>query len=114
MRKISKDIKESDELCGSLTVVSRVLQNVPHLLGKKQIHVEEVRLNRQKMEKEAYEESPDSLSTIEVGGFKDITSKDGFEFYFGNKMSGGGCVEEVKGDVEDGILFINFANEEIN
>lgn len=65
------------------------------------------------MEKEADEEFPGSLCTNEVDGFKDLTSKDSFEFYFGNKMSGCGGVEEVKGDVEDGILFINFENKEI-
>lgn len=65
------------------------------------------------MEKEADEEFPGSLCTNEVDRFKDITSKDSFGFYFGKKVSGCGGVEEVKGDVEDGILFINFANEEI-
>nr|XP_034317327.1 protein mono-ADP-ribosyltransferase PARP14 isoform X2 [Crassostrea gigas] len=94
-------------------VVSRVLQKVPLLLRKKQIHVEEVRLDGQKVEKEADEESPGSPCTIEVSGFKDTTSKDNVEFYFdNNKRSGGGGVEEVKGEVEDGVLLITFENEE--
>lgn len=95
-----------------LTVVSSVLQNVPLMLRKKQIHVEEVRLDGQKVEKEADVESLGSPCTIEVSGFKDTTSKDSVEFYFDNKRSGGGGVEEVKGEVEDGVLLITFDNEE--
>lgn len=95
-----------------LTVVSSVLQNVPLMLRKKQIHVEEVRLDGQKVEKEADVESLGSPCTIEVSGFKDTTSKDSVEFYFDNKRSGGGGVEEVKGEVENGVLLITFDNEE--
>lgn len=81
-----------------LIVVSRVLQNVPLLLRKKRIHVEKVRLDGQTVEKEADEESPGSLCTINVSGFKDTTSKD--------------SVEEIKGKMEDGVQLINFENEE--
>lgn len=95
-----------------LIVVTRVLQKVPLLLRNKQIFVEEVRLDGQKVEEEANEESPGSPCTIEVSGFKDTTSKDSVEFYFDNKRSGGGGVEEVKGEVEDGVLLITFENEE--
>lgn len=70
-------------------------------------------MDGQKVEKEADEESPGSPCTIEVSGFKDTTSKDNVEFYFdNNKRSGGGGVEEVKGEVEDGVLLITFENEE--
>lgn len=99
-------------MCILLIVVSRVLQNVPLLLRKKQIHVEEVRLDGQKVENEADEEYIGSLCTIEVSGFKDTTSKDSVEFYFDNKRSGGGSVEEVKGEIDGGVLFITFENEE--
>lgn len=70
-------------------------------------------MDGQKVKKEADEESLGSLCTIEVSGFKDTTSKDSVEFYFeNNKRSGGGNVEEVKGEMEDGILFITFEDEE--
>lgn len=82
-------------------------------MRKKQIHVEEVSLDGQKVEKEVYEESSGSICTIEVSGINDTTSKDSIEFYFDNiKRSGGGVVQEVKGDVEDGVLLITFENEE--
>uniref|UniRef100_A0A8B8E892 Poly [ADP-ribose] polymerase n=1 Tax=Crassostrea virginica TaxID=6565 RepID=A0A8B8E892_CRAVI len=90
--------------------VSRVLQKVPLLFNKKQIHVEEVRLDGQKVEKEE-EDSRGPLCTIEVRGMKDTTSKDSVEFYFENKRSGGGDVEEVKGEVEDGVLLVTFVDE---
>lgn len=81
-----------------LTVVSRVLQNVPLLLRKKLIHVVEVRLDGQKVEKKADKDSPGSLCTIKVSGFKETTSKD--------------SVEEIKDKVEDGAQLIDLENEE--
>ena len=72
--------------------------------------MEEVRLDGQKVEKEE-EDSQGPLCTIEVRGMKDTTSKDSVEFYFENKRSGGGDVEEVKGEVEDGVLLVTFVDE---
>lgn len=92
--------------------VSCVLQKAPFLLRNKQIYVEEIRLDGQKVDKEADEEFSGSLCTIEVSGIKDTTSKDSVEFYFDNKKSGGGNVEEVKGEGEDGVLLITFKNEQ--
>lgn len=99
------------------TVVSSVLQKAPLLFNKKQIHVEEVRMDGEKMEKEAEGEAEDEAAgprcTIEVRGMKESTSKDSVELYFDNKRkSGGGEVEEVKGEVEDGVLYVTFENEE--
>ena len=74
--------------------------------------MEEVRLDGQKVEKEEEEDSQGPLCTIEVRGMKDTTSKDSVEFYFESKRSGGGEVEEVKGEVEEGLLLITFANKE--
>lgn len=37
--------------------------------------------------------------------------KDMLEFYFDNKKLGGGGVWEVKGGVEEGVIFIIFENE---
>lgn len=74
--------------------------------------MEEVRLDKQKAEKEADKESPDPLCSIEVSGIKDTTSKDLVEFYFDSKKSGGGGVEEVKGEVKDGVIVITFENED--
>lgn len=99
------------------TVVSSVLQKAPLLFNKKQIHVEEVRMDGEKMEKEGDGEAEDEAAgprcTIEVRGMKESTSKDSVELYFDNKRkSGGGEVEEVKGEVEDGVLYVTFENEE--
>lgn len=80
-----------------LIVVSRVLQNVPFLLRKKQIHVE-VCLDGQKVEKDAGKDSPDSLCTIKVSESREKTSKD--------------SVEEIKGKVKDGVQLIKSENEE--
>ena len=71
--------------------------------------MEEVRLVGQRVKKE--EEIQEPLCTIEVRGMKDTTSKDSVEFYFEHKRSGGGEVEEVKGEVEDGVLFITFEDK---
>ena len=91
--------------------VVRVLQKVPLLFNKKHIHVEEVCLDEQRVEKEEEEDSQGPLCKIEVRGMKDTTSKDSVEFYFETKRSGGGEVEEVKGEVEDGVLLVTFFNE---
>lgn len=64
------------------------------------------------MENEVDEEYIGLLCIIEVSGFKDIIFKDSVEFYFDNKRLGGGSVEEVKGEIEGGVLFIIFENEE--
>lgn len=63
------------------------------------------------MDKEVDEEFFGFLCIIEVSGIKDIIFKDSVEFYFDNKKLGGGNVEEVKGEGEDGVLFIIFKNE---
>lgn len=75
--------------------------------------MEKVRLLRQKVEEKAAcsKASPSSLCTIQVSGMNDTTSKDMLEIYFNNKKSGGGGVQEVKGEVEDGVLLITFENE---
>ncbi|XP_078312815.1 protein mono-ADP-ribosyltransferase PARP14-like [Crassostrea virginica] len=90
--------------------VSRVLQKVPLLLNKKQIYVEGVCSDGQRLEKEE-EKDRGPLCTIEVSGMKDTTSKDSVEFYFENKRSGGGAVEEVKGEMDDGVLLVTFVDE---
>ncbi|XP_061194345.1 protein mono-ADP-ribosyltransferase PARP14-like [Saccostrea echinata] len=93
-------------------VVSRVLQRIPLLFNKKQIYVEEVRLDGKSVEKEAEEDTLGPLCTIEVRGMKETTSRENIELYFDNKKkSGGGGVEDVKGEVEDGVLYITFENE---
>ena len=71
--------------------------------------MEEVRLVGQRVEKE--EEVQEPLCTIEVRGMIDTTSKDSVEFYFENKRSGGGEVEKVKGELEDGVLLITFVDK---
>ncbi|XP_062600984.1 protein mono-ADP-ribosyltransferase PARP14-like [Saccostrea cucullata] len=93
-------------------VVPSVLERVPILFNKKQIFVEEVRLDGMKVEKEADDDTLGPLCTIEVRGMKETTSKDNIELYFDNKKkSGGGDVVEVKGEVEDGVLYVTFENE---
>ncbi|XP_062593153.1 protein mono-ADP-ribosyltransferase PARP14-like, partial [Saccostrea cucullata] len=93
-------------------VVSSVLQKAPLLFNKKQIGVEQVRMDGKKVEKEA-EENTGPLCTIEVRGMKETTSIDSVELYFDNKRkSGGGGVDEVKGEVEDGVLYVTFEDEE--
>lgn len=73
--------------------------------------MEKVSLQRQKVEEKASKAPPSSLCTIQVSGMNDTTSKDMLEFYFNKKKSGGGGVQEVKGEVEDGVLLITFENE---
>ncbi|XP_061194415.1 protein mono-ADP-ribosyltransferase PARP14-like isoform X2 [Saccostrea echinata] len=93
-------------------VVSSVLQKAPLLFNKKQIGVEQVRMDGKKVEKEA-EENTGPLCTIEVRGMKETTSIDSVELYFDNKRkSGGGGVDEVKGEVEDGVLYVTFEDED--
>lgn len=85
------------------------------MLRKHQIHVEEVRLGRQTVRKEADKESPGSPFTSDVSGIKDATeriSREDINLYFDKKSEGGG-VEEIKRYVKNGILFISFGNEEI-
>ena len=72
--------------------------------------MKEVGLVGQRVEREEEVQGP--LCTIEVRGMKGTTCKDSVEFYFENKRSGGGEVEEVKGEVEEGLLLITFANKE--
>lgn len=74
--------------------------------------MKKVRLDGQNVGKEAENESPNSLCTIQVSGMKYKTSKDTLEFYFDNKKSGGGGVQRVKGEVNDGVLLITFENKE--
>ncbi|XP_062619962.1 uncharacterized protein LOC134281522 [Saccostrea cucullata] len=94
-------------------VVSSVLQKAPLLFNKKQIYVEQGKMDGKKVEKEA-EENTGTLCTIEVRGMKETTSIDSVELYFDNKRkSGGGGVEEVKGEVEDGVLYVTFEDEKI-
>ena len=73
--------------------------------------MEEVRLDGQKVEKEE-KDFQGSLCTIEVRGMKETTSKDSVELYFESKRSGGGEVEEVNGEVEEGLMLITFAKKE--
>ena len=96
----------------SFSAVSRVLQKNPLLFHKTLLHVEEVRFDGQRVDLEKGEdEAQEPLCTIEVRGMKDTTSKDSVEFHFENKRSGGGNVEEVKGEVEDGVLLVTFVDE---
>lgn len=64
------------------------------------------------MEKEVDKEFFDLLCIIEVSGIKDMIFKDFVEFYFDSKKLGGGGVEEVKGEVKDGVIVIIFENED--
>ena len=64
----------------------------------------------QRLEKEE-EKARGPLCTIEVFGMKDTTSKDTLELYFESKRSGGGTVEEVKGEMDDGVLLVTFVDE---
>lgn len=73
--------------------------------------MEKISLQRQKVEEKTSKAFSSSLCTIQVSGMNDTTSKDMLEFYFNKMKSGGGCVQEVKGEVEDGVLFITFENE---
>ncbi|XP_062615772.1 N-myc-interactor-like [Saccostrea cucullata] len=94
-------------------VISSVLQKAPLLFNKKQIGVEQVRIYEVNVNKKGAEKVSGPLCTIEVRGMRETTSIDSVELYFDNKRkSGGGDLVEIKGEVEDGVLYVTFEDEE--
>lgn len=78
-----------------IIVANRVIQREKHVLNGATLDVST--------------EMPDNCKTIMVTGLSSITTKDSLWNYFENtRRSGGGCVESVEIQRDNGLAFVTF------
>ncbi|OWF49179.1 Poly [ADP-ribose] polymerase 14 [Mizuhopecten yessoensis] len=99
-------------------VVPRILARCPMLYKKAIIEIKEFRVESEsESEVETSDsdlEAPEDLSTIEVHGMSQNTTRDTIHYYFENKRkSGGGNIKELDFDAEKVIATITFEDASV-